>query len=342
MSLVASCGVAGARVRYTSTTRPSACCNAPQVLSSRSKAGLPSKPFVNNSNIRLKGRIMHFLVVASVAPDSADGAEAEREAQRQKLRDAKATLSTMLRAGHALEEVIKGLGRKGAITEDVLHVLDGRLALASQDGEAEAVQGLTLLRARVKAEIERIKAGPALRLLDQLLRMDSPDPKDPCWVGNAEYAMRLAFGLAAGASAVDIFAVGAQLAKGSGNSTGLDGVERVTEQEFVTAVDQLLQEVDPQGIVPVHLPERTTATFPTSSRQRRNKGASGSYSEAGKGGQDIAMDERTAASWRLISRVRQLRELALSFRRASEDEGRDEMLDVIDPGAEDDLVSVDK
>eukprot|EP00898_Chlorokybus_atmophyticus_P006192 jgi/Chlat1/6574/Chrsp45S09063 len=158
------------------------------------------------------------------------------------LQEAQHVLSRIIRAGQDVEKVIRHLSRKGKIDEVLMRVLDGRLQLAKEEDETEVAEGLELLRARLMNELQRRAARPGLRLLDELMHMDDEASAsvEVKAARNRKIMDRMlkAFGMQS--RGVDIFGMSSSIAQGK--EVG-GKAEQVTREEFVDAVDELLEEV---------------------------------------------------------------------------------------------------
>ncbi|GAB4814994.1 hypothetical protein N2152v2_002040 [Parachlorella kessleri] len=85
-------------------------------------------------------------------------------------------LMDIMDSGEQVEERIQQ--HQDDIDGDMLQLLTKRIELASALQQNEAVEGLQLLYRRLKAEVDRKAATPAMRLLDDLLNILDPSTED--------------------------------------------------------------------------------------------------------------------------------------------------------------------
>jgi hypothetical protein len=90
---------------------------------------------------------------------------------QEEVRKAKQLVSSFIRAGEEIEEVIAEAAEKGELTPLVLLVIWNRLELARHDDERDAIQALDLLYRRVELEIHQAEASQAMQLLHELLNL---------------------------------------------------------------------------------------------------------------------------------------------------------------------------
>ncbi|XLR47300.1 hypothetical protein S83_031960, partial [Arachis hypogaea] len=84
---------------------------------------------------------------------------------------ARKLVSSFILAAEEIEEKIEEAAEKGELHELVLMVIWNQRDLARRDEENDAIRSLDLLYRRVKTEILRQEATPAMRLLNELLIM---------------------------------------------------------------------------------------------------------------------------------------------------------------------------
>lgn len=112
--------------------------------------------------------------------------EAEEEKKREEYREigsrfrgypekevksAKLLVSSFIKSGEDVEEMIVEAAEKGELTELVLLVIWNRLEVARHDHERDAIQALDLLYRRVETEILKRNSSPAMQLLNELLNL---------------------------------------------------------------------------------------------------------------------------------------------------------------------------
>ncbi|CAN1855323.1 Protein PALE CRESS, chloroplastic [Linum perenne] len=86
---------------------------------------------------------------------------------------AKKLISSFIRAADEIEQKIEEAAEKGELNELVLMVIWNRLDLARRDEERDVIRSLDLLYRRVETEILKREASPAMRLLNELLNMNT-------------------------------------------------------------------------------------------------------------------------------------------------------------------------
>ncbi|KAL2622094.1 hypothetical protein R1flu_002299 [Riccia fluitans] len=96
----------------------------------------------------------------------------------EEVRHAKKFVSSLIRAGSVVEEMIVDAADNGELTPLVLLVIKNRLELARHDDERDAVQALDLLYRRIESEILSREAPLALTFLNELLNLHDGFSRD--------------------------------------------------------------------------------------------------------------------------------------------------------------------
>lgn len=144
-------------------------------------------------------------------------------------------------AGSDLDTVIKA--NQHEVDDVLLKMLEKRAEAAYNMGEEEgAVEGLLLLWRRLNAELQRLEATPAARLLDEVLQ--AMDPASGLTLQDRQQAaqslLRKAFS-APGSRPVDIFGVAAALAGGQDVAAEELVDNFVPREHFVQEASELLE-----------------------------------------------------------------------------------------------------
>ncbi|PRW61467.1 PALE chloroplastic isoform B [Chlorella sorokiniana] len=158
-------------------------------------------------------------------------------------------LLAIMQAGEAVEEVIAQ--HREDIDEEMLRLLDRRMQAAEQlepELQEDVLEGLQLLHRRLKAEIDRQRAPPSLRLLDELLNI-----LDPAGAGltptqaereqrRRQAAVRLRAAFAGGITAeADVLSLAAQLGSSGGSQLADQLVaDPVDPTQFMAECTELL------------------------------------------------------------------------------------------------------
>ncbi|GMH36597.1 hypothetical protein BSKO_04470 [Bryopsis sp. KO-2023] len=149
----------------------------------------------------------------------------------------------VVNAGGALETVIPKY--REYIDEELLEVLFKRIQTTAQFEEKSAVEGLVAVWRRLRSELERKNATPAMKLLDKLLKIVNVPPEfeestEHERLEEATDTMMDAF-IGPQAQAVDIFAIAKDLAEGGEPPEELmEGP--VSRKAFVAEVEELLED----------------------------------------------------------------------------------------------------
>ncbi|KAL4446212.1 hypothetical protein ABPG77_003019 [Micractinium sp. CCAP 211/92] len=198
---------------------------------------------------------------AAVEPDyilEQQGAQAlggvrPQDVQQSEISRQSEALLAIIQAGERVEEVIAE--RRADIDATTLQLLEGRIEAARQvEKRPDVVEGLQLLYRRLKAEVDRQAASPALCLLDELMGILDPGQADTVVQTSTEEErrqqaaarVRAAFsgGLAGGA---DVLSLAAQLVGGGGERLADELVaDPVDPMVFMAEVTQLLGRVEQQ------------------------------------------------------------------------------------------------
>ncbi|KAL4423865.1 hypothetical protein ABPG75_001166 [Micractinium tetrahymenae] len=198
---------------------------------------------------------------AAVEPDfileqqgaQALGGRRPQDVQQSEISRQSEALLAIIQAGERVEEVIAE--RRADIDETTLKLLERRIGAAQQmEKRPEVVQGLQLLYRRLKAEVDRQVASPALRLLDELMGILDPGEADTVAQTTtqeerrrqAAARVRAAFsgGLAGDA---DVLSLAAQLVGGGGERLADELVaDPVDPMAFMAEATQLLGRVEQQ------------------------------------------------------------------------------------------------
>ncbi|BBN14647.1 hypothetical protein MPTK1_6g13250 [Marchantia polymorpha subsp. ruderalis] len=90
---------------------------------------------------------------------------------QEEVRHAKKFVSSLIRAGSVVEEMIVEAAENNELTPVVLLVIKNRLELARHDDERDAIQALDLLYRRIETEMLQREAPLALQFLNELLNL---------------------------------------------------------------------------------------------------------------------------------------------------------------------------
>jgi len=89
----------------------------------------------------------------------------------KEVKNAKLLVSSFIKSGEDVEEMIVEAAEKGELTELVLLVIWNRLEVARHDHERDAIQALDLLYRRVETEMLKRNSSSAMQLLNELLNL---------------------------------------------------------------------------------------------------------------------------------------------------------------------------
>ncbi|KAL3691968.1 hypothetical protein R1sor_005619 [Riccia sorocarpa] len=106
----------------------------------------------------------------------------------EEVRHAKKLVSSLIRAGSVVEEMIVDSADNNELTPLVLLVIKNRLELARHDDERDAVQALDLLYRRIESEMLSREAPIALHFLNELLNLHDGFSREE-WLQRSRQAM---------------------------------------------------------------------------------------------------------------------------------------------------------
>ncbi|KAL0031766.1 hypothetical protein WJX79_006201 [Trebouxia sp. C0005] len=183
------------------------------------------------------------MVTDNTALQSAASPEqtAAQQQAKELLRRKSALIMKLTSAGADLEQMIKDNQHEN--DEVLLKMLEKRAEAAYNMGEEEeaAFEGLMLLWRRLNAELQRMQASPAARLLDTVLQV--MDPASGLTLQDRQQAvqvlLRKAFH-APGSRPVDIFGMAAALAEGQAVAAEELVDKFVPRDQFVQEAEELL------------------------------------------------------------------------------------------------------
>eukprot|EP00210_Caulerpa_lentillifera_P005069 g4842.t1 len=147
----------------------------------------------------------------------------------------------LVNAGGAFEEKLELYSEY--LNEELLEVFYKRIELAKKFEDKETISGLKMIWRRIRAELERKRASPGIRLLDELLSI-----LHPASGGTQQERCRRALGVMYEAfsqsqtDGVDIFELAESLAEGKPPPETLSR-EQVQRDEFINELKELLVEV---------------------------------------------------------------------------------------------------
>lgn len=146
---------------------------------------------------------------------------------------------------------------RGNIDDTMLELLEQRMAAAEQvERQPEVLQGLQLLYRRLKSEVERQQASPALQLLDELMGILDPQVEGGGFAPSlamserrraAAARVRAAFSGGLPTGTADVLSLAAQLSAPAGSQLADELVaDPVDPMVFMAEVTELLSRVQRQ------------------------------------------------------------------------------------------------